>query len=480
MRNMPNWGLIDVLSEKDIQTIHRGSLNLLAELGVRCESEAILDVFKKGKAKVNLDSGVIHVSPDIVESALKTTPSSFALCGREPEKDLRMEQGRAYFAIGGSSEPFYYDYDRNQPRQSRKEDVADVTRVAQAAEDIDIIMAICMAGDVPREHSYKHEYDAVFRNTTKPVIWSAPSRTDTLTMIDMAIALSGSEKAFRERPWLGLYASTISPMEIGAYNDGVIDAVNMGIPIVVTAGANMGGTSPMTVAGSLLQMNAEGLFAIVFTQLVKPGAPVIDGVHAGAMDMSIGQLTYASPEQALYRAGLAQLGRFYNLPTFGFGGGVESKQPDAQAAAESMMAMFFNVLSGMTISMTLGTLASGFYGAAEMVLICDEMVRMIKRIVAGIDVDEEKLALDLIKEVGHGGEFVSREHTLKFFRQEQFLPRLFQRQGIDEWIERGSKSTAEVAHERVQEILSRPNPVQLSAEADRAMSQVLLKATQEN
>jgi len=145
-----------------------------------------------------------------------------------------------------------------------------------------------------------------------------------------------------------------------------------------------------------------------------------------------------------------------------------------------MMAMFFNVLSGMTISMTLGTLASGFYGAAEMVLICDEMVRMIKRIVAGIDVDEEKLALDLIKEVGHGGEFVSREHTLKFFRQEQFFPRLFRRQGIDEWIERGSKSTAEVAHERVQDILSRPNPVQLSPEADRAMNQVLLKATQEN
>ena len=472
-------GSLNVLSDEDLKRIHAASIGLLQEHGMQSESDLILDIFKKGGANVDLNTGVIRLPSDLVENALKTVPPSFVLYGRDPEMDLHIEQGYMYFGMGGSSEPFYYDYDLNRPRDPDKLDVVNITRLGQAAENIDVILALCMAGDVPKAESYLHEYDAVFRNTTKPIIYSAPSRWYTRKLLEMASAVSGGEEAFRERPWVALYTSSISPMKIGDYNDGIVDAVEMGVPILSSAGAMMGSTCPVTLSGTLVQMNAEALFGIVFTQLIKPGAPVIYGPHGGPMDMTTGQTNYASAEQVLYRAGIAQLGRFYNIPTLGLGGGVESKLPDAEAASQSMMGMLFNVISGMTITMTLGTMGSGLYGSAEMVMICDEIVRMIKRIVSGIHVNDEKLSVDVIKEVGHGGEFLTHDHTMKFFREELFFPRLFRRQEIDQWIEGGSKSITEVAHERVQEILSQAGSVPLSEGAAQALEETLHKAIQE-
>lgn len=336
-----------------------------------------------------------------------------------------------------------------------------------------------MAGDVPDNESYLHEYDAIFRNTTKPVIYSAPSRWYTRKMLEMAVAASGSEQNFRKRPFVGLYTSTISPMKVGDYNDGIVDAVDMGVPIICSAGAMMGSTCPVTLSGTLAQMNAEALFGIVFTQLIKPGAPVIYGVHGSPMDMKTGQISYSNPIQPVYRAVIAQLGRYYNLPTFGLGGGVESKLPDAEAGAQAMMGLLFNALTGITITITSGSMGTGLYGSAEMLLICDEILRNIKKIMMGVKIDDERLAVNVIKDVGHDGEFLSREHTIKFFREELYFPSLFQREEIDEWIEKGSKSIDKMANERVQEIITKTGPFELQPNMDKDLKKTLNRAIKE-
>jgi trimethylamine--corrinoid protein Co-methyltransferase len=176
---------------------------------------------------------------------------------------------------------------------------------------------------------------------------------------------------------------------------------------------------------------------------------------------------------------VAQLGRFYNLPSFGLGGGVEAKLPDAEAAAQAMMGMLLNAQSGLTMTQCLGTLASGMYGAPEMAMICDEIVRMIKRLQEGISVTDETLALDVIQRVGHGGNFMAEEHTARLFRKELFFPVLFRRQSIDQWIADGARPVVAVAHERVQQILAKAGSVPLAPGADQALERLLQSAVAE-
>jgi trimethylamine--corrinoid protein Co-methyltransferase len=158
---------------------------------------------------------------------------------------------------------------------------------------------------------------------------------------------------------------------------------------------------------------------------------------------------------------------------------VEAKVPDAEAAAEAMMNMLLNALAGMTMSQSLGTLSWGQYGSQEMVVICDELVHMIKRILKGITVNEDTLAVDVIREVGHGGSFLQHEHTVRHFREELFFPVLFRRQTIEQWAKSGGKMAHEVAHERVQEILASAGPVPLPPEVDAELERALNKAIRE-
>jgi trimethylamine--corrinoid protein Co-methyltransferase len=340
-------------------------------------------------------------------------------------------------------------------------------------------MALCSAGDYPGDQVFLQEYDAIFRNTTKPVLYTSPGRWYTRKFIEMAAAACGGEEAFRRRPSIMLFTQTVSPLKIGHYSEGMLDAAEFGVPILTAPGPMMGATCPATLAGNLVQINAEALFSIVMSQLIKPGTPVVYGPHVAVMDMSTAQCTYGSAEQSLGRSAVAQMGRFYNLPTFGLGGGVEAKLPDAEASAQATLGLFANALSGLTLTQCLGTLASGLYGSPEMLLICDEIVHMLKRYKAGILVTEETLALEVIKEVGHTGNYLTHDHTAQWFRKELFFPSLFKRQSIDQWLMAGAKPVVDVAHERVQQILARSAPAPLPEGANEALDRILKSAIAE-
>jgi trimethylamine--corrinoid protein Co-methyltransferase len=461
MKTTSKGGTFDVLSENDIDRIHSASLRLLEEYGLFCESDLILDILSHSGAIIDRDTRMIRIPAEMVYSALKSAPNSFVFFGRDPQYDITLEQGQIYFGMGG------------------KADMVECTRVGQAARNIDFIMALCSAGDYPGDQLFLHEYDAIFRNTNKPVLYTSPGRWYTRKFIEMAIAASGGEDEFRKRPWIMLFTQTVSPLKIGHYSEGMAEAAEFGVPILTAPGPMMGATCPTSLAGNLVQINAEALFSIVLAQTIKPGIPVIYGPHVAVMDMTTAQCTYGSAEQNLGRSAVAQLGRYYSLPSFGLGGGVEAKLPDAEAAAQAMMGLFANALSGLTMTQCLGTLASGLYGSPEMLLICDEIVHMIKKYIGGINVTEESLALDVIKEVGHTGNYLTHDHTARWFRKELFFPVLFRRQSIDQWIAGGARPILDVAHERVQKILAGAEDSLLPDGADEELERVLFQAVQE-
>jgi len=474
-------GNLDTLSEEGAQRIHQASISLLEDPGIFSESDLFLDIFQKGGARVDRDSRVIRVPPDMVEAALESTPRSFVLHGRhDPDMDMLIEPGRVYYGMGGTSEPHIWDYDLLKPRHPTKADVVASTRIGHALPNIDVVQGLCMSGDKqPPDVIFYHDYDAILRNTTKPTVISVLDRPFTVRCLEIAAAASGGEDELRQRPSILAMLTPVTPLRIGAINEGLIDAVEAGVPILYSPGAMMGATGPATVAGTLVLVMAEQLFGIVLTQLLKPGIPVVLKPDTNVFDMRATECTYGSPEQTLGKMAMVQVARRYDLPTWGIGGGVEAKVPDAEAAAEAMMNMLLVAQAGMTVGQSLGTLAWGLYGSQEMVVICDQIADMVKRILDGITVTEDTLAVDVIREVGHGGTFLPHEHTVKHFRQELFFPHLFRRQTIDQWLQSGAQMMHEVAHERVEEILEKAGPVELPPGADAQMERALRKAVKE-
>ncbi len=480
MKTGAKGGTLKILSDEELIRIYESSLSLLEDPGVYSESDLFLDIFEKGGARVNREARTIQVGRDMIEAALKSAPHSLVLYGRnDPEMDLLLEPGRVYYGMGGTSEPLFWDWDQWKSRQPTKQDMITSTRVGHALANIDFVQTLCMSGEMPTSTIFFHDFDAIFRNTTKPTVINILERPFTSRLLELTAAASGGESVLRERPSVLGIVTPITPLKIAVMNEGLVDAVQAGVPILYSPGPLMGASGPATVAGTLVITNAEVLFGVVLTQLIKPGAPVVLKPDTDVFDMKTTQCTYGSPEQDLGKVAMVQLAHFYNLPIYGLGGGVEAKTPDAEAAGEAMMGILLNGLAGMTLNQSLGTLSWGLYGSQEMVVICDELVHMVKRILSGIAVTDETLALDVIRKVGQGGSFLSEDHTVKFFRQELFFPRLFRRQTIDQWLNSGGKMIQEVAHERVLEILEKAGPVELPPGVDAELERVLRSAIKE-
>ena len=470
-------GSLKILSEDEVERLHQAALSLLADPGLFSASDLFLEIFAKGGARVDREARTIRLPAEMIEAAIASAPSSFVLHGRHDEANsLLLEPGRVYYGMGGTSEPLFFDYGLGRARQPTKQDMVASTRLGQAMPNIDFVQTLCMAGDCPTGQIFFQDFDAIFRNTSKPTVINVLERPFTQHLLEMAAAASGGENALRTSPSVMGIVTPVTPLKVAVMNEGLIDVVQAGVPVLYSPGPLMGATSPATVAGTVALTMAEVLFGVVLTQLIRPGAPVVLKPDTDVFDMRTTQVTYGSPEQNLGKLAVIQMAHRYRIPIYGLGGGVEGKMPDAEAAAEAAMEMLLNGLAGMTLSQSLGTLSFGMYGSQEMVVICDEIVNSIRRVLDGITVNDETLALDVIREVGYGGSFLQHDHTVRNFRREMYFPKLFKRQSIDEWFAAGAKMAHEVAHDRVVEILSIAGPVALPPSADKALDEALKRA----
>ena len=466
-----------VLSDEQLERIHLSALGLLWDPGVLCESTPVLDLMRQAGATVDAHTRMVRLPAAMVEQAIRTAPSSFVLHGRaDPAMDLSIEDGRVYYGMGGTSEPLTWDWKEWKPRRPTKADMVANTRVGHALPNIDFVQTLCMSGDQPTGQIFFHDFDAIFRNTTKPSVINILERPFTQHLLEITAAASGGESLLRERPSVLGIVTPITPLKFAVMNEGILDAVQAGVPILYSPGPLMGATGPATIAGTVVLTMAEVLFGVVLTQAIRPGAPVILKPDVDVFDMSTTQCTYSSPEQNLGKAAAVQLARHYHLPIYGLGGGVEAKVPDAEAAAIAMMSMLMVGMAGMNMCQSLGTMSWGQYGAAEMAVICDEMVAMIRRVLSGIAFNDETLALDVIREVGPGGSFLQHDHTVAHFRKELFFPKFFRRQTLEQWQAAGSKMIHDVAHERVEEILRTAGPVPLPPGADAEIERAVQRA----
>lgn len=446
------------LSEDQLERVHNASLEILERTGVRLRHQPALNLLKKAGLDV-LDGNVVHVPTSLVEWALDRAPSRVVLCDREGKRVMPLEPGRVYFGPGSDC-PYVLDHRTGERRHGTLQDIAEGVRVCDALDNIDFLMSLCIPEDVDDpEMADRYQMRAMLANSIKPIMFVTLSLAGCRDVVAMAEAVVGGESRLRRNPICACYINVTAPL---VHNEESLEKLlfmaEKGLPTTYTPMVLRGATGPVTRAGAMALANAGELVGVVLGQLQREGAPIIhSGGYADMFDMRTTVGVYESPEG---RVGRAELARYYSLPVFGLGGSSDAKLPDQQAAAEAALSLLIESLYGVNLVHDVGYLESGKCYSLEQLVICDEIIAYVRRFVDEVEVSEETLALDLIDEVGHDGDFLGTDHTMDHFR-EDWYPALFNRENFEDWSAGGGHDLRHMARERVDQILASHEPVAL-------------------
>lgn len=431
--------------------------------GVRVQEVRCLKLLRDAGCEVS-DGDLVRIPGDLVERCLTEAPSNIEIFGRDG--DLRLDLGgfNVYFGTG-SDLPNTLDLTSSVRRPSLLADVAAHARLCDALENIDFVMSMAQASDVPAVTSDRRSFLGMVENTVKPIVYTAWDEVGLADIVAVSEVIAGGSIELAARPFLICYLEPTSPL---VHSEVVLRKMlllaDRGLPFVYAPGPVEGASAPVTSAGSLIMANAECLSGLVIAQLYRPGTPVVFGSGSGPLDMRTSVATYSSPEFMLHCLGMAELAHFrYRLPVWGFAGCSDSKLPDIQAGIESALWILWTALSGANLVHDVGYIESGMTGAFEMVVVGDEIISMVRRLLRGIELSSEGMALDVIDEVGPGGQFLGTSHTMRHFRS-IWMPKLFDRNGYHGWVTNERPHTIQTARERAIELLDSHQPRGLDAD----------------
>lgn len=462
-------GQYQPLTEEQVRRIHEASLTVLERTGIRVDNEEVLALFRKGGAWV--DGNRVCIPHAMVEEAVDKVPSQVLLAGRDPAHDLLLEDKRVYAGTGGSPTQVL-DPGAETVRPGTLSDLADLVRLADALEHVDFIVIPLYPTDVPKEEVPVNRFYTSLINTTKHVMGGMDSVRGAEQVLEMGMRIAGSLEALQERPFISCITSwMVSPLHL---DDRVVDILlywcRNGLPLVLSSAPMAGSSAPITLAGTLVQLNAEQLSGIVLTQLVRSGTPVLAGYIPGVADMRTGGYMGGAVEFGMMQAAAAQMAQFYGVPIYGSGGMTDSKLPDQQAGYEKMVTLLLAAMGGCNyIHHAIGMITNMNSVSLEQAVIDDELVGMVMRVLRGIEVTDETLAVEVIERVGPGGNFLIDHHTIQFMRLEHFFPKVGDRRNRTLWEEEGKLDTRARAAARAKQLLREHRPPGLPPEVDAAL-----------
>ena len=427
----------EYFNENDVQKIHQATMRVLERVGVDFGYEPAVAVFKKAGCKVEGER--VFFSPEMVMEQVAKAPSEYTLQARNPEKNVVIGGDNiAYIPCYGP--PFVHDLDRGR-RESTLEDYTNFVKLSYASQSMDITGGMMAEpNDIPHARRNAEMMLASMRYSDKPFMGGAIGAEAARETIEMAAILFGcSEAALAEKMPMISILCTRTPL---AYDDRMLSAImeyaKAGMPQLISSLSIAGATSPVTMEGTLVVQNAEVLAGIVLTQLIREGTPVVFSGSSSAAAMRYGTLSVGAPEMAVNTAATAQ------------------KLPDAQAGLESMMSQLMATLSGVHFVLHSAGILEGYMAASyEKFIIDDEICGMCKRIKRGEQADPEKMALDVIAQVGPGGEYLTNMHTFKNFRKEFYSPIIEQKEAYAGWKDKGAEPIEKIANRKWKKILEK-------------------------
>ena len=448
------------ISMDRVGRIHETSLRVLEEIGVRVDLPEAREAFAAGGAAVDEQTHRVRIRAELVEQALHEAPHRLRLCGRTEDYDLLVEGQRTYFGTGGAAVNVV-DLDSREVRPSRLRDIADFAWLVEHLPNIQFFVTPCTAQDVPEDDRAVNEFYAALSNTQRHVIGPVYNPAGARQVIALGQLVAGTGASLQARPFFSIVISWMnSPL---CFDDlatrTLMEVAKKRVPVTLSSAPMAGSTSPITLAGTLVQLHAEELAGIVFVQLVSPGAPVIYGGIPSMADMR--RLTYigGGVEFGMMNAAIAQLSQYINIPNHNSAGITEAKIPDIQAVYEKCFAVLQCALSGSNfIHHAAGILESLLTISHEQLVIDNEIIGMAMRAVRGIEVNVSRLAFATIREVGPGGSYVSTDHTLSYLDDEFLEPMLADRSARQQWEATHMEGIGDKARRKAQEILAARRP----------------------
>ncbi len=466
---------IKTLDEQEIEKIHAATLVVLHKTGVRFPCEKAMDIFAQAGADVDFKTEIVKIQPDLLMKTLAKAPAEFVMGSRGiQELDLKLDGTKIYCGTAGTGTATV-DLETRKRRPSVKEDIAMMALISDYLPSISFYWPMVAARDCPTEIIALHELEAAFTYTEKHVhIVSCVDGKSAQYAVEMVGVIAGSKERIKARPPLSLIASPISPL---SHDIGVLEAAlvfaGAGLPVGFAAMPVLGTTAPASIAGALVQGNAEILSSICLLQLAYPGTPAFYPLFSAMMNPFTGGISVSSETKYPFYAATVQLGHYYNLPVMTGYGGSDAPDPKGwKVGKDDAIDAFFSCATGPDMAPGLGLLEGYTLLYPEKLLLDDEIFQSVKFMTEGMLVEKNALALDEIMAVGPGGHFLDRDFTIRNVR------RLWQPGISHQWSaeEQDFYDPQEAAIEKTKWILKNHTPKPLDEKAADELKRIIQTA----
>jgi trimethylamine--corrinoid protein Co-methyltransferase len=456
-----------LLTPDQVERVHRASLEILENVGLLVHNQNARRVFARHGCQVDADTSVVKFPRAVVEHFRAAIPPSFTFHGRDSNYDRTIpDQGPVI--VTGSSAPDIIDPVTGQERRSTSEDIARIAHLINELPGYDVFSISTLADDASEGYFTLSRLYPALKNCLKPVRSTATDAEDAEKILRLGYLIAGSESAYRERPFITHhFCPVVSPLTMDYDStEMLIFFVEQGLPVYPSIVPNGGLTSPMSLAGTLAQGNAEFLAAATLMQMVRPATPLIYSTLPTIADMRGGAYASGGIECGMLHMAFAQMAHFYNVPSGGYIGLSNAKINDAQSGFETGMSTVAGLLAGADMLNMGGLLdALKVFDFAKAV-IDDEIAQMLKRVKRGIEFSEDNMALDIITEIGPGGTFMMHDHTVEWMRTTALLPKIADRASRAAWAQTGSLDAQARATQALRKILGRENQAGFSSEVE--------------
>jgi trimethylamine--corrinoid protein Co-methyltransferase len=471
MNDQPVCGLngrMTVLSEEKCRAIYDAALGIIADVGMTVPHAVARELLVSAGATVE-GPDLVCIPRELVAKARETVPSMIPVYNRSGELAMQLGGFNAYFGTG-SDLMNIYDLETGERRLSVLADIGRMARLCDGLPNIDFIMSSAYPHDVEAYASYLESFRAMVSNTTKPVVMTAVGAEDLEVMWKIACHLRGGAEELRAKPYFIQYGEPVSPLTHPVeVLDKLLFCADWGIPLIYAPAPTAGATAPITHAGQIMQGVAESLFGLVIHQLRRPGAPFITGSASAKLDMNTLQTLYNSAERYTTDLGILEMARWMDIPNWSFAGTSDSQCVDARAGNPATEVTLLSMQAGANLNHDVGYLDFGLTCAPELVVIVDEIISMNRRVLEGIEVNDDTLACDVIAAVGPGGDFLRTRHTRVHVRALQWKPTMFNRASRANWEAEGSLDLREKARRKAIDILADHEPEPFPANVKKTM-----------
>lgn len=463
-------GTYQPLTLDAIKRIHEASVDVLERIGIEVVPSECQDIFRRAGARIDTKRNRVFLSRNMIEDALAISRKEVLLAGRDPKHDMILGGKRVYMGTGGAAVKVL-DLETQHARESVLQDIVNIGKIVDTLDNIHFYLRPVVARDLSNELLDQNTYYASLISTTKHVTGNCFTVESMRDVIEMAAMIVGGRNKLRERPIISVTNCwTVSPLRYAPETVEVLtEIVRQEIPVFISSAPQAGATSPAALAGTLVQINAEELSGIVYTNLIKPGAPIVLGYVPSVADLRSGSFVGGAAEFAMMNAAAAQLGQYYNLPVYNSSGLTDSKIPDVQAGYEKGLTGLAAALAGSNyIHHSAGFLESLLTVAYEQYVIDDDINGAIMRMVRGIEVNDDTLSVDVIERVCTGeGHFLGTQQSLNLMTTEYYYPHTADRKRRDDWELEGSLDMWEQARRKVRHILKthKPDPIPPAVDA---------------